>query len=224
MGKTMVFDERASDMHGWDPSQGDQDGDSHEWSRSQADASSDGCTSLIKQSNVLMIGKHDALSLRAESHTRPFREKQGALIVSPSISRSNLTSIPPVVRRDFDWTDCWKRKFAIRAKSCSNVIGTPPLWQHDDQCRLHRIPWHLRNSSAAIRQGRRALTTSSWKWGANHVLRQCLRKHNSNWEPIAQRWTSLQMNSRSITRAWSNSNNQSSKPWKLKQSQISVEN
>ena len=48
MGKTMVFDERASDMHGWDPSQGDQDGDSHEWSRSQADASSDGCTSLIK--------------------------------------------------------------------------------------------------------------------------------------------------------------------------------
>jgi hypothetical protein len=34
----------------------------------------------------------------------------------------------------------------------------------------------------------------------------------------------LQMNSRSITRAWSNSNNQSFKPWKLKQSQISVEN
>jgi hypothetical protein len=65
MGKTIVFDERASDMHGWDPSQGDQDGDSHERSRSQTDASSNGWTSLIKQANVFMIEKADALLLSA---------------------------------------------------------------------------------------------------------------------------------------------------------------
>ena len=87
MGKTIVFDERASDMHGWDPSQGDQDGDSHERSRSQADASSNGWTNLIKQANVLMIGQPDALLLWAESHTGQVREKQGALTMSPSISR-----------------------------------------------------------------------------------------------------------------------------------------
>ena len=44
----------------------------------------------------LIVGKPDAL-LRdgAESHTRPAREKQGALMLSLSISRQNLTHTTP---------------------------------------------------------------------------------------------------------------------------------
>ena len=82
------------------------------------------------------------------------------------------------------WTKC------LRAVVKTITIISP---------RLNRCS--LKNLSAATQQGSRTSKTSSWKWGANHVLLQCSRKHNSNSELPARSWRWLRMHSRSITKA-----------------------
>lgn len=70
--------------------------------------------------------------------------------------------------------------------------------RHDS---YQHIQWPLKNSSVATKQEMQVSGNSPSKCGANHASSLCSKKHNSNWEPIAQRWICLQMNSRSITSA-----------------------
>ena len=96
------------------------------------------------------------ISSRAESHTKPQKgEKQGALIVSPSISRQTTHATP-------SWGDSfggigrpirtqyktWPRhrldlqenpQSLIKTRSHSNPMGAYPLCQHDNQYRPDHI-------------------------------------------------------------------------------------